>query len=121
MGGGAAIDLASQRPVAGLIIDSAFSSAKDMGKILYPFVPSCLVGLKMDSAAKVGGLKIPKLFMHSKTDEIVPYKLGQRLFEMAAEPKEFLETGGGHNDGFFASPDVFVSGIKNFLMKYKLL
>lgn len=121
LGAAAAIDLASQYPVAGLIVDSAFSSAKDMGKVLYPFVPSFMVGLKMDSASKAGAIKVPKLFLHSKTDEIVPYELGRKLFEAAAEPKEFLEMGGGHNDGFFASADIFVSGIKNFLTKHRLL
>lgn len=121
LGAVAAINVASQRPAAGIILDSAFSSAKDMGKIIYPFVPSFLIGLKMDSAAKAGSIRIPKLFMHSKTDEVVPYQLGRKLFEAAAEPKEFLETGGGHNDGFFASPEIFVTGIKSFLVKNKLL
>ena len=75
----------------------------------------------MDSAANARKVKAPKLFLHSKTDEVVPFTLGQKLFEAAAEPKEFVEISGGHNDGFFASADIFVAGIRNFLIKYKFL
>ena len=121
LGGVAVIDLAGKVPLAAFIIDSSFTSAQDMAKVIYPFIPSFLVSLKMDSAAKVRDLKMPKLFLHSKTDEIVPFALGWKLYEAAADPKEFVDIDGGHNDGFFASTGKFVSGIKDFLVKYRLL
>ena len=74
-----------------MIIDSSFTSAADMAKTIYPFIPSFLLGTKLDSAAKVRAVTIPKLFIHSRADEIVPFRLGERLYQAAAQPKEFLE------------------------------
>jgi len=121
LGGVAAVDLATKRKCACLVIDSSFSSLADMTKTIFPFLPAFLLSSKMDSTAKVGGITIPKLFVHSVNDEIVPYALGRKLFAVAAEPKEFLEITGGHNTNHIDSRDVFLSGIKNFLRKLSLL
>ncbi len=99
IGGVVAIDLATHRPAALLVVESSISNAKDMAKVFYPFVPSFVLSLKFDSLEKVRTLKLPKLFIHSPDDEVVPYWVGQKLFEAAAQPKEFLKIHGGHNDG----------------------
>lgn len=70
-----------------------------MARVHYPFVPSFFLRLKFDSIDKVRRLNVPKLFIHSPEDEVVPYWVGQKLFEAACEPKEFLMIHGGHNDG----------------------
>jgi fermentation-respiration switch protein FrsA (DUF1100 family) len=98
LGGAVAVDLGTKRNLAALIIDSSFTNAADMAKTIYPFIPSFLLGTKLDSAAKVRTVTIPKLFIHSRADEIVPFRLGERLYQAAAQPKEFLELSGGHND-----------------------
>jgi fermentation-respiration switch protein FrsA (DUF1100 family) len=117
LGGVAAIDLATHRKLAGLIVDSAFTSAADMSKRIYPFVPTIVLSLKLNSIQKVKEITIPKLFIHSREDEIVPIALGRKLFETAAGPKEFLEIKGGHNDSFVVSQDIWLAGIKRFLEK----
>mgnify|MGYP003392751379 CR=1 FL=1 len=99
IGGVVVIDLAIHRNAALLVVESSITNSKDMVKIFYPFVPSFFLSLKFDSINKVKGLKVPKLFIHSPDDEVVPYWVGQKLFEAAAQPKEFLKTYGGHNDG----------------------
>ena len=53
------------------------------------------------SIRKVPGVACPKLFIHGTDDELVPYRNARLLFEAAAEPKHFIETPGGHNDGGF--------------------
>ena len=99
IGGAVAIDLATRRNAALLVVESSITNAQDMVKIFYPFVPSFFLSLKFDSINKVRALKVPKLFIHSPDDEVVPYWVGQKLFEAAAQPKEFLKIHGGHNDG----------------------
>jgi len=99
LGGSVVIDLATHRKAALLVVESSFSNAHDMAHIFYPFVPSFFLSLKFDSINKVRALSLPKLFIHSPEDEVVPYWVGQKLFEAAAEPKEFLKIHGGHNDG----------------------
>jgi fermentation-respiration switch protein FrsA (DUF1100 family) len=99
LGGAVVIDLATHRKAALLVVESSFSNAHDMAHILYPFVPSFFLSLKFDSIHKVRALSVAKLFIHSPDDKVVPFWVGKKLFEAAAEPKEFLEIHGGHNDG----------------------
>lgn len=99
LGGAVAIDLATHRSAALLVVESSITNARQMAKIFYPFVPSFCLSLKFDSIDKVRALRTSKLFIHSPEDEIVPYGIGQKLFEAAGEPKEFLKIRGGHNDG----------------------
>ena len=54
---------------------------------------------------------------HSKNDEIIPYDEGREIFEAAAEPKQFLEMQGGHNDGFIVSGMSYVNELKAFINK----
>jgi len=121
LGGAAAVDLAMHRQVSCLILDSTFSSARDMAKVIVPFVPPFLLSIKMDSINKIGAIRIPKLFIHSPDDEVVPYELGRRLFKAASHPKEFLDISGTHNEGYFLSRDEFLDGIKQFLTRYNLI
>lgn len=115
LGGVAAIDLATKRDLAALIIDSSFTSAADMCKRIYPFVPTVLMTTKMDSQDKIKKVKIPKFFIHSLDDEVVPFKLGQKLFELAPAPKDFLKVSGAHMEAHIASRGVFIEGVGKFL------
>jgi len=103
LGGAVAIDLATQRKAALLIVESSITNALDMAHIHYPFVPSFFLRLKFDSVSKVKQLTVPKLFIHSPGDEVVPYWVGKKLFAAAAEPKRFLKISGAHNDASIAS------------------
>lgn len=118
LGGAVAVDLASQHPLAGIILESTFSSAQDMAKVILPFVPTCLVRVKMDSLSKISRVTAPKLFIHSRYDEIVPFRLAQKLFNAAPQPKEFLEIDGDHNEGYRISFKLYREGISHFLQKY---
>lgn len=120
LGGAAAIDVASQRPVAGLVVDSSFSNAADMAKFYYPFVPAFLLKIKLENDKKIKAVKAPSLFFHSSDDETVPYDLGQKLFESALPPKTFVTINGGHNDGHVEDVEVFIRGVKEFLEKHKI-
>ncbi len=115
VGGAVIIDLASKNALAGLIIDSTFSNSKDMVKIIYPFLPYWVFSSRWDSLNKIRSITIPKLIIHSINDEIVPYKLGRKIFESAPEPKEFLEIRGGHNSCFFDSKEILKQKIADFL------
>lgn len=117
LGGAVIIDLASHNKLYALIIDSTMSNAKDMAKIIYPFLPHWIISTKLDSLSKVKTIKIPKLFIHSINDEIVPYKLGKKLFAAASEPKEFLEIRGGHNSNFFECGGILKESITDFIKR----
>lgn len=113
-----AIDLATKADVEALIIDSAFTSVLDMAKELYPFLPSKLISMRYDALSKIASIEIPKLIIHSRDDEIVPFHHGEKLFQTAGEPKEFYLMRGGHNDAMFLSSEEYQARIEIFLSKY---
>jgi hypothetical protein len=119
LGGAVVIDLALARPCAGLIIESSFTSAKDMAKHLYFFLPlHYFIGVKFDSAAKIKQLRWPLLIMHGTEDEVVPFALGQQLFAAANEPKEFYPIQGAtHNDPYLVGGDAYYAKIQEFLRR----
>jgi fermentation-respiration switch protein FrsA (DUF1100 family) len=117
LGGAVAIDLAARVAPAGVIAQSAFTSVPDMAARHYPFVPRMLVRTKMDSLAKIAGVSCPKLFVHSTGDEIVPYAMGRRLYDAAAEPKTFFEVrGAGHNETWLAGGEEYYRAINDFIL-----
>ncbi len=79
LGGAPAVDLASKYSVGALVVDSSFSSAEDMAKVIYPFVPSFLISIKLDNIGKINQIAGAKLFIHSRDDEVVPYFLGREI------------------------------------------
>lgn len=117
LGGSAIIDLAVNNKLAALITDSAISKAQDMAKIIYPFLPYWIFSVRLDSATKIKSITTPKLMIHSINDEIVPYRLGEKLYENAPQPKEFLKIHGGHNSSFFESGPVLKTKIAEFIKK----
>ncbi|MBI3617970.1 MAG: alpha/beta hydrolase [Candidatus Omnitrophica bacterium] len=123
LGGAVAVDLGTKRNLAALIIDSSFTNAADMAKTIYPFIPSFLLGTKLDSVSKVRAVTIPKIFIHSRADEIVPFRLGERLYQAAAQPKEFLELpgGGGHNDTPVDAREKMAREIVTFLRRHNVI
>ncbi len=100
LGGAIAIDCASSRPVAGLIVQSSFMDTKRMARDLYPRAPiHWIARRRFPSIDLVAGLEMPKLFVHGSEDGTVPVDHGRSLYEAAAEPKELLVVPrAGHND-----------------------
>lgn len=119
LGGAVVIDLALKTKLCLLISESAFSSAPEIAKVIYPHLPiKIVVTMKYDNISKIKKLTLPKLIIHSIDDEIVPFEQGQRLFNQAAEPKEFYQMQGGHNDAALMAEQEFEGRINEFLCAY---
>ncbi|TAJ21492.1 MAG: alpha/beta hydrolase [Planctomycetota bacterium] len=104
LGAGAATFLARavERPGVprALVVQSAFTSIPDMAPRALP-IPGIrwLCGIRLDNLERVGAIRCWKLFVHSRADEIVPFEMGERLFEAASEPKQSLWLDRvGHNE-----------------------
>jgi hypothetical protein len=116
LGGAVAIELARRREVGALIVEDTFTSLSDMGARIYPWLPVKLVlRIRYDSIAKIGALHVPVLVIHSRADDLVPFEQGERLFQAAAGPKEFLETGGAHSAGGFTNRAEWRAKVRTFL------
>ena len=120
---GTAPDLEEQGPGAGaIILESPFTSTVAMGKLVYPWLPvRWLVKYRYDNLSKISELRLPILILHSPDDEIVPFRMGQRLYAAAASPKRLVELTGGHNDGYYATGKSFLDSIQTFLQDTNVL
>jgi len=115
LGGGIAVDLASKVEPAGLIVQSSFTSIPDMAGSIFFFAPRFLVRTRMMSVRKVPEIKCPKLFVHGTSDDLVPYELGKRLYEAAAEPKQLHTVpGAGHNETFALGGERLLAVLADF-------
>ena len=88
LGTGVATETAQNKNFAGIILESPFTSMIDAGKDKYPYLPvSLLLKDKYESNKKLKNINIPILIMHGKVDNLVPFHMGQKMYEMANEPK----------------------------------
>jgi len=117
LGGAVAVDLAAKVPVDGIILQSTFTSARDMASTMFPIgLLRPLMRIRFDSAAKIPLVRCPKLIIHGNRDEIVPYHLARKLYELAAPPKTFYEVrGAGHNDLLLISGAEYIPTLQAFL------
>jgi hypothetical protein len=114
LGGAVAVDLAAKDGARALVLQSTFTSMADVGAYHYPWIPvRALLRTRLDAAAKIGGYNGPLLQSHGDADSVVPYPLGQRLFQAAKGPKRFITIpGGDHND---AQPADYYRALSVFL------
>jgi fermentation-respiration switch protein FrsA (DUF1100 family) len=115
LGAAIAADLAARQGAA-VILESGFTSVPDVAATLYRWLPvRWLSRYQYDTGKKLANIHSPVLIVHSRDDEIIPYANGERLFEAANEPKQFLQLRGGHNDGFMVSGKDYIQGLDGFL------
>jgi fermentation-respiration switch protein FrsA (DUF1100 family) len=101
LGSGVAIELASKVPAAALIVEGAYTSVAQRGQELYPLLPIALVSTqRFPSIERIGSINMPKLFIHSPEDSIIPYAHGQRLYAAANSVKRFVDVKGGHQNAY---------------------
>lgn len=117
LGGAVAIDLASRKQCAGLIVESAFTSAREIAREILLFRPaSWIIRSKFDSIEKIKKVQVPVLIMHGTRDETIPIRFGKRLFDAAKEPKFFYEIdGAGHNDTYVLGGRAYLEKIRGFI------
>ena len=116
LGTAVAVELASRTTPRAVILEGAFPSLTEVGRRLYPFVPVRLLARnRFASADIIGRVSSPTLFLHARGDNIVPPELGRALYELAPEPKRFVELAGGHNDAYAADPSAYFGAIARLL------
>jgi abhydrolase domain-containing protein 17 len=110
VGSGPAADLASRRPVAGLILESAFTSAfRVMTRVsILPFD-------KFDNLRKIKTVHCPVLIIHGTQDSVINASQGRELFAAANDPKQALWVqGANHNDVAFVGGTRYADSLKEF-------
>lgn len=102
LGAAVAIEIAMRREVWSLIIESAFTSTRDMAKEMFLFqLLSPTLPANYNNLKKIKSIHVPKFIIHGEEDEIVPFSMGERLYGAAPDPKSFYPVPrAGHNDTY---------------------
>ena len=88
LGTGVATEIAQNQNFAGIILESPFTSMVAAGKSKYPIFPiKLLLKDKYENDKKIKNIMSPILVMHGEVDKIVPFWMGEKIFQLANEPK----------------------------------
>lgn len=116
LGTGVAVAIAAEHPVAGVILESPFTSTAEVAAAIYWFMPvRLLMKDQFHSDERIARVTAPVLIMHGERDATVPIGYGEELFGMITAPKQFVRfPEGAHNnlDAFGA-----LDAVRAFLRK----
>ena len=102
LGAAVAVDVAFDRSIAGLVLETPFLSVPTLARTHYPLVPGFLIRSRYDNARKVPDIIVPKLIVQAEHDEVAPPEHAARLYELAIQPKRLHVLAGAHHNDTFA-------------------
>ena len=114
LGTGVATEIAQNNNFAGLVLETPFTSMIEAAKNFYPYIPvALLLKDKYDNQNKIKNINIPVLVMHGEVDQIVPFWMGQTIYEMANQPKYSYFT--KSDDHMMVYDEKLVFALKTFI------
>lgn len=115
LGGAIVVQLAVDSPPRGLILQSTFSSLRDVADVHYPQL-SWLVSRKvLDSVTLIQRYRGPLLQSHGSLDGTIPYTLGKKLFQAANEPKQFVTIEDAYHNNWLTG--AYLKELDAFIMR----
>jgi hypothetical protein len=120
IGSAVAVELATRRPAAGLVLEAPFTSLRAEAAHAIPIIGPLLVW-GFDSKSRIARVHAPLLVIHGDHDQVVPYRLGRELYEAAPGPKAFWTVeGAGHNDIVEAAGSNYRERLRRFYESLRL-
>lgn len=114
LGGGVAVQLAAQKPVAALALEATFASAVNVASVIYWWLPvRLLMKDKFESISVIAKIRAPLLITHGAADEIIPLIEGQKLFAHANQPKQMIVVPDGTH-GSILSAETWMNEMRFF-------
>jgi fermentation-respiration switch protein FrsA (DUF1100 family) len=100
LGTGPAVAIAAKHPVGALILEAPYTSTADVAAAVMPIMPiRWLMRDQYRSDERIGKVTAPLLVMHGERDFAISIRFGERLYELANQPKRFVRfPNGGHDD-----------------------
>jgi len=121
LGGAVAARLASEVSASALILESTFSSARDIAHYRGGSAASWLLRSRFPSRMHLAKVHCPVLIIHAQDDRSIPVSMAQQLFESAHQPKQlWLIPTGGHSVYLNLPQAEYVGGLKDFLGKISI-
>jgi pimeloyl-ACP methyl ester carboxylesterase len=123
LGGAIASELARRHPEAdGLVLEATFTSVNDMiEQSPWGFLPVGLIlTQRFDTLAKMAEIRMPVIIVHGTRDSIVPFHMGERLYEAAHGPKRFIRVeGAGHHNLSGAGYEQYRAAVREMFLQQK--
>ena len=114
LGTGIATEIAQHKSFAGIILETPFTSMINAAKEFYPYIPvNLLLKDKYENFKKIKNINSPILIMHGEKDTIVPFSMGEKMYQLANEPKYFYFT--KHDDHMMVYDEPMINTLKNFI------
>jgi len=114
LGTGVATHLAQNKNYAGVILETPFTSMVDAAKKFYPYIPvNLILKDKFDNYTKIKNINLPIIVMHGEIDQIVPFSMGKKLYDIANEPKYSYFT--KYDNHMMEYDEKLVFALKSFL------
>ncbi|MET0067721.1 MAG: alpha/beta hydrolase [Candidatus Thiodiazotropha sp.] len=99
-GGAIAAYLASRQPHGALVLESTFTSLPEVAGDHFPWVPvSWLTRERYDTRTRLSEIPGPVMIVHSREDEVVPYRHGEALYSLVRGDKRLVTLSGDHSNG----------------------
>ena len=119
LGGAVATHLATEVQPGALVLESTFSSARDMANTVFPIM-SRIVPLRFEfnTVKSITQVTSPVLVVHSTEDDIIPFRLGEQVYHAANQPKFMRKMHGDHNSGFLLSQPEYEQALEQFIASY---
>lgn len=115
LGGAIVVQLAAKSPPRGLILQSTFSSLRDVADVHYPKLSWLVPRNKLDSATQIAVSRGPLLQSHGTADRTIPFSLGQKLFQAANEPKQFVAIDNADHNNWLT--DAYLRRLDEFITR----
>lgn len=115
LGSAVAIHLATHDSPQALVLDSAFTSMREVVSRMASWVPLNVIPRLFESLEKVPAVSCPTLVIHGGQDSLVPVSQGERLYIALKCPKAlFIIAAAEHND--ISSFPAYQEQLKKFLL-----
>jgi pimeloyl-ACP methyl ester carboxylesterase len=118
LGGHLAVVTAANDPdaVDALVIEGAFSSHRDMAAHRKGALARMAVSEPYSAEKVIADFGKPLLVIHSRDDTVVPFSMGQELYDLAAEPKRLMAIDGPHLAGLAAHAEEIGAAIEGLVI-----
>ena len=120
LGAGVAVEMATRHRVRGVILESGFTSIREMADASGSPLPIPLVltlfEARYDSISKIGRVESPVMVLHGDRDDTVPYWMAEKLYAAASEPKTLYPIrGANHNDTVYVGGERYFEALEEFI------
>ena len=120
LGVSVAVEMATRHRVRGVVLESGFTSVRDMARQVIPRMLAALMlplfDARYDTISKIGRIESPVMVIHGTLDDTIPYEMAEKLYAAAPDPK-LLHTihGASHNDTYLVGGEAYLQALGEFI------